>query len=185
MGNVKKLPFEQDEYMETELDPFNYENNFEDEKRRSILLSFLDGIEVTSTLDLGCGSGFVTKLLPGSKIVGIDSSATIIRHLKADYKNSPKFQFESRNIMTETIVDLGRFDLIVCTGTLYQHYLGDNFKIVHKKIIESLNPGGFLVSVHILEIPHKLPRQQLIEIDRYTYNYREYTHEIILQRKII
>jgi SAM-dependent methyltransferase len=55
-------------------DPWGYETNPDDIRRRSILLSELPRGQYQRVLDIGCGEGFVTHSLPGNEVLGIDVS---------------------------------------------------------------------------------------------------------------
>lgn len=179
-------PFTADEYGEAS-DPFGYENDPEDQKRLAILLGLIPEVKISRVLDLGCGNGFITSnILNADEVIGLDISQKAVDLANSRFKLQEKVNHVAfkRNILTESVDDLGKFDLIVATGTFYTHYLGFNHKLIEKKCNNLLNKMGFLISTHIMEIPNVVPSQNLIIIDRMIYNYKAYTHEILVQRKI-
>ena len=46
-------------------DPWGYESNPDDLKRKALLLSELPVKDYQRVLDIGCGHGFITRDLPG------------------------------------------------------------------------------------------------------------------------
>jgi len=79
---IEKLPWRQDmntlqDLQELEAwwvskDPWNYEENGDDEKRKGMLLYAIPRKEYRRVLDIGCGNGFITRHLPGREIIGVD-----------------------------------------------------------------------------------------------------------------
>lgn len=59
-------------------DPWQYEANPEDSKRKQVLLSELPKRTFNRVLDIGCGHGFVTRDLPGKEIIGVDISQAAV-----------------------------------------------------------------------------------------------------------
>ena len=69
-----------------------------------------------SILDVGCGSGKTTSILneiaqPGGFTLGLDLSEDRISYAKEHFGKRPGIDFQVRNF-TETIDDLGQFDII-------------------------------------------------------------------------
>ena len=179
-------PFMLDEYGE-DSDPFGYENNNEDQKRLAILLDVMPLSKFTRVLDLGCGNGFITSnILNADEVIGIDVSPKAVDLANSRFKTQGRINHVAikRNILTEEVDDLGKFDLIIATGVFYTHYLGFNHKIIEKKCNYLLNDMGFLISTHIREMSNVVPSQNFIMLDRLIYDYKTYTHEILVQRKI-
>lgn len=106
-------------------DPWNYENSLDDQKRTDILIHDQSYEHV---LDIGCGHGFITRNLPGKKIVGVDISALAIKQAKklGKSKNSQtKIQYIQGDLFSLTTqLPNNKFDLIVITGVLYPQYIG-------------------------------------------------------------
>ena len=154
-------------------DPWDYENNPDDLKRRSMLLSVLPEKKYSKVLDIGCGDGFLTVRLPGEEIIGVDISANAISHAK---KNGlPHIEYHRYSLFD--LPGLGwdqSFDLIVITGVLYPQYIGDSESLAYIIIDDLLQHGGHLVSCHIEEWYRA--RFPYITLKREYYPYREHTH---------
>ena len=160
-------------------DPWRYENCKDDLLRKDILLSELPPQKYSRVLDIGCGQGFVTRDLPGDRIIGVDISLEAIKHAK-QYEND-KISF-----LTASIFELNQllseiFDLIIITGVLYQHYLGNSLRLIYLVIDQLLSRNGILASVHIntwyqARFPYPL-------ISEYYYDYRSYIHRLEIYEK--
>ncbi len=91
-----------------------------------------------STLDLGCGTGFLRDYLPDSDYLGVDLNPRYIAAARA--KRGPCFQVWN----ALAVADLPRrFDRIVCIGLL--HHLDDEqVRTVLAGCRTRLDPGGEL-----------------------------------------
>lgn len=160
-------------------DPWQYNDNPEDKKRKLILLSQLPQREYKNVLDIGCGQGFITKDLPGRRVVGVDVSKNAIKYAK-------KIKKKGLSFITASIFDLNnifkqRFDLIVITGVLYRQYIGDSHNLIYLIIDNLLEKDGVLVSVHHDEwcqakFPYLMPKQSY-------YDYRDFVHRLEVYNK--
>lgn len=160
-------------------DPWGYESNPEDQRRRSILLSEIPGRAYRNVLDIGCGHGFITKALPGERITGVDISANALAHAKENA--SEKFTFIESDLFNLPNAVSGEFDLIVVTGVLYPQYIGKARSLVYQIVDNLLAKDGLLISVHIDEwytckFPYCL-------VETYCYNYREFLHRLEVYSK--
>jgi len=156
-------------------DPWGYETNAEDKKRKDILLSEIPIIDYQNVLDIGCGHGFISRDLPGKKITGVDISPQAISYAQ---KNNikPNIEYIESSIYTLDILKPRSFDLIIITGVLYTQYIGNSEFLIYEIINKLLDPKGILISVHIEDwYKAKFP---FLLINEYYYNYREYTHKI-------
>src|SRR5438270_10766137 len=63
-------------------DPWQYMTTKDDQNRKNILLSELPNKKYKNVLDIGCGQGFLTRDLPGEKVLGVDISQQAIAHAK-------------------------------------------------------------------------------------------------------
>jgi len=93
-------------------------------------------------LDIGCGIGGLTDQIHTkctAEVVGIDASDVAIQKARAAY---PWVRFEACNILTDSIADLGMFDLILMSEVLW--YVCDDLAGVMQKIKASLMDGGTL-----------------------------------------
>lgn len=165
-------------------DPWGYRQHPDDERRRLELLSVLPRRDYGRTLDIGCGNGFITFSLPGVEVVGIDISGKAIDWARSSAQGEAqpeRFRFECRSLFESETRALGRFDLIVITGVLYEQYIGRGVSVVRCLIDDLLVDGGALVSCHIREwcssrFPYTL-------LDTALYPYRDYTHQLEVFRK--
>lgn len=160
-------------------DPWGYIGNPDDERRRLELLSALPRRKFARCLDIGCGNGFVTGSLPGDRVVGIDISPKAIQwaqQISAEQGSADRIEFKCLSLLDPAISGLGKFDLIVVTGVLYEQYIGKAKSLVRIVIDEMLEDGGVIASCHIREWDHiRFPYTLL---DRLLYPYRGYTHHL-------
>jgi 2-polyprenyl-3-methyl-5-hydroxy-6-metoxy-1,4-benzoquinol methylase len=155
-------------------DPWGYETHPEDIKRKDILLSELPQKKYNNVLDIGCGHGFVTRDLPGKRVVGVDISHEAIKQAKT-------YETDRITFLQSSLFDLNRnlreqFDLIVITGVLYPQYVANAHNLVYHIIDKLLMDSGILVSVHI-DAWYKA-RFPYLQLNDYYYDYREYTHRL-------
>lgn len=164
-------------------DPWNYENNPDDLKRREMLISVLPDVQYQRVLDIGCGNGFVTEYLPGKEIIGIDVSANAINHARKRSKKLKHIKYYQGSLFDLPSLFEGKnFDLIVITGVLYPQYIAKSEKFVYTVIDDILQQGGYLVSCHIEEWYNC--RFPYITLQRKYYPYKQYTHilEVYLKK---
>lgn len=88
-------------------DPWGYTTNPEDEKRKRIILSYLEGT-YKKALDVGAGEGFITKDLPAKTIHALELSDTASNRLPSN--------------VTRVLKPTGKYDLVIATGVLYPQY---------------------------------------------------------------
>jgi SAM-dependent methyltransferase len=166
-------------------DPWAYENNPDDLRRRAELLALLPRSRPQRTLDIGCGDGFVTFALPGAQVVGIDLSENAIGLANSALQSrddKERFLFHSASIFDlANTFPANAFDLIVITGVLYPQYIGAAKSVVRLLIDHLLLPGGTLVCCHIAEWYQ--PFFWYTRIDQMVYPYRNYTHVLEVSRK--
>ena len=133
-------------------DPYNYEINPSDILRQKKLLKILPKLPYKRTLDLGCGNAFMTQILPGEKIIGIDPDAPSIAAAQKRALGD-RFEFFVSSIYDIHAADFGTFDLIVITGVLYTHFVGKGFSIITRLIDAMLNNDGVLAVCNISKHP--------------------------------
>lgn len=163
----------------SDADPWGYVGNSDDERRKVELLSALPRRRFERCLDIGCGNGFVTCSLPGDSILGIDISSKAIewaRQNSVKQGMADRVHFRNLSLLDPAITDLGRFDLIVVTGVLYEQYIGKAKSVVRTLIDDLLEEGGVIASCHIRTWSHM--RFPYTLLDRLLYPYREYTHHL-------
>ncbi|MHA1112453.1 MAG: class I SAM-dependent DNA methyltransferase [Promethearchaeota archaeon] len=119
---------------------FNYAEEF------SIFNSILEKHTplVTKLLELGCGSGSVTKyFMDKYECVGLDLSKDMVKIAKNTYPNGNFLQGDMRNL-PETMD--GQFDAVVSTGRSFTH-LTTNKDCLEccKSVYRVLKPGGIFI----------------------------------------
>lgn len=101
----------------------------------------LEGNE--AVLDIGCGDGKITAaiaaLLPRGHIIGIDSSAEMIRLARQRHSGS-RIAFEHRDV--RALADRERFDVVFSNAAL--HWVKDHLPVL-RRVRRSLKTGGRLV----------------------------------------
>lgn len=155
-------------------DPWGYDTNTEDQKRKNVLLSELPQRNYKNVLDVGCGQGFITKDLPGQNVTGVDISENAIKFARRFKKRGLEWKVSSIFDLNKTFKR--RFDLIIITGVLYSQYIGYSNTLVYLIIDKLLDDNGVLVSVHHDEycksrFPYLLSKQIF-------YDYRHFTHRL-------
>lgn len=117
------------------------------------LIAFLPNQRFGNALDLGCGLGVLSQMLAGraEHVLGMDISATAIRHARQRGAALTNLKFEQGNILRLPRSLAGKFDLVVVADVLY--YLSPLdmptlTSAVHQ-IADMLSPGGIcLVANH-------------------------------------
>jgi len=104
------------------------------------LLKLVELRHQIKVIDLGCGTGELTKrladYLPQSEVLGIDNSPIMLE--KAERFGQPGLRFELRTI--EKIS--GKWDLIFSNASI--HWVADHPSLI-TQLFKSLNPGGQIV----------------------------------------
>jgi 2-polyprenyl-3-methyl-5-hydroxy-6-metoxy-1,4-benzoquinol methylase len=169
-------PLKELEFFYANEDPWGYETNSDDIKRRNIILSEIPERNYDNVLDIGCGHGFVTRELPGKKITGIDISVNAITQAnsyQSKLNKTKQINFIQASIFDFDSHDYGIYDLIIITGVLYPQYIGQAKSIIYKIIDKHLATDGYLICCHINEW-YKL-RFPYLMLENYYFEYREYT----------
>ena len=177
----KIQPIDELESFHKKRDPWGYETNRSDQIRKEILLNELCDFKCSNILDIGCGQGFITKILKGNKVFGVDVSLEAIKYAKLNnsIKNIEYLQgsiFDLNNLFKSK-----SFDLIIITGVLYKQYLGDSSSLIYHIIDNLLMDKGRLITVHIDE--WKLCSFPYRKIKELKYPYREYIHNLEIYYK--
>ncbi|MGG5174989.1 class I SAM-dependent methyltransferase [Pseudarthrobacter sp. J1763] len=92
--------------------------------------------------DLGCGTGILTVTLsaPGRTVVGIDPAAAMLDRATS----RPNGASVEWRLGTSNLIDDGENDLILMTGNVAMHILGEGWHATLKDIARGLKPGGKL-----------------------------------------
>ena len=107
-----------------------------------IKLNQVSGLKV---LDAGCGTGEKSVLLAkyGAIVTGIDLSTSQIAHArKISKEQKVNINFQEKDLVSDSIEDLGKFDIIICTGVLHHT---SNPKLAFKKLSGQLKRNGIIV----------------------------------------
>jgi 2-polyprenyl-3-methyl-5-hydroxy-6-metoxy-1,4-benzoquinol methylase len=105
-------------------------------------------------LDAGCGTGEKSIFFAKNKaiVTGIDLSTGQLKVAKeVANKNKLNITFKQKDILNDSLKDLGLFDLIVCTGVL--HHTEDAYK-GFKQLLPILKRKGII----IIALYHKYSR---------------------------
>lgn len=146
-------------------DPWGYVDNPEDQYRKTMILDALSPhAPFKRALDIGCGEGFITVDLPAKEIEGIEISDNAAARLPKKVKRVTNPE--------------GLYDLIICTGMLYDQYDHHTFL---SWIRSHIKKGGIVLTCNIKDWEiNTLPSQnQIHEID---FSYRTYTQKLRVYR---
>jgi trans-aconitate methyltransferase len=104
------------------------------------LLELLDAKPGEHILDLGCGTGYLTRQIQslGADVTGIDSSAEMIRQAQ---ENFPEVKFGVANAANFYFAE--PFDAIFSNAVL--HWIKDQDSLI-KTVYDNLKPGGRFVA---------------------------------------
>jgi 2-polyprenyl-3-methyl-5-hydroxy-6-metoxy-1,4-benzoquinol methylase len=169
-------PLEELEKFYNDDDPWSYETNFDDIRRKNIILSEIPERKYENVLDIGCGHGFITRELPGKRIIGVDISTNAIAQANSNQnkgQNKKNIDFTQSSIFELNAHIFGVYDLIIITGVLYPQYIGEAKSLVYNIVDRFLADNGILVCSHINEW-YKL-RFPYLMLENYYFEYREYT----------
>lgn len=170
MSHSSKIqPYEEIESFYEKPDPWGYKTRPDDIVRRDIMLELIPKeINYVTTLDIGCGEGFITEELPGSFVTGVDISKNAI----ARAKGNERVSYQVKNI-NDWDIEERKYDLVTCSGVLYPHYITD---ATLQKIIKATNK--ILISCHAREVGKvEIP---LEPIDQKTFTYDGMVEDIFV-----
>jgi SAM-dependent methyltransferase len=105
-------------------DPWDIESSTYERIRCEHLLKMIAGQRYTRVLEIGCGAGFLTRLLAplADEIIALDISQTAIDHARALWAGPAVVDFRVANVMDYKPQVDGPWDLIVFSDTMC--YLG-------------------------------------------------------------
>jgi trans-aconitate methyltransferase len=104
------------------------------------LIPLLEPQPGESILDIGCGTGHLTKAIAetGAHVVGIDSSSSMIETARTTYPDLEFLVADARNLSFPT-----PFDAVFSNAAL--HWIPEAEKVIHS-IATALKPGGRFVA---------------------------------------
>ena len=139
-------------------DRWGYFSSEEDTKRLKKLLSILPK-KYHKAIDIGCGEGFVTRHLPADIISGMELSENAKMRLPAN--------------VIPVKEPIGKYDLVVSTGTLYQQY---DHEAMYKTIMDCASHHILIGGIKEWLINYDFGK----EIKTIEFPYREFTQKITL-----
>jgi SAM-dependent methyltransferase len=174
-----------DEYSDS-LDPWGYNTNPEDAVRKKWFEAYVGQTSRLRVIDLGIGTGYLTRDLPAKEFVGIDSSATAVDYLNSYWRlqGIEERRAIQGSVLDGTIAETGIFDLVIATGVFYEFYLGENSRLLNLNLANITRPGSELLAVHISDWRSFLPDHNWIQIDSWEYPYRDFIHDLRRFRRI-
>lgn len=140
-------------------DPWGYHDNVWDALRKDIIITTTRRYSTIggTTIDLGCGEGWITKDLPGA-LFGIeisDMAATRLHESITRIKEPSGFS---------------RYNMVLACGVLYEQY---DWRKFHSWIEKLAASGGHVITCNILEWErNELPKEKMVEVR--VFPYREY-----------
>ena len=162
-------------------DPYGYDANPSDAFRRKKLLAALPQYDYKRVLDFGCGNAFMTQILPGEKVIGIDPDAQSIDTARKRGLGE-RFEFFISSIYDIYPSRFGKFDLIVITGVLYIHFVGRGFSVITQVIDNILNNNGVLAVCNLSH--HKTMSFSYMPVLTDIYHYRTCMHRLDIYQKL-
>lgn len=93
--------------------------------------------------DLGCGTGILTVTLagPGRRVVGIDPAPVMLKRAAS----RPGGDAVEWALGTSERIETGASDLIIMSGNVAMHIIGDDWTQTLRDVARGLKPGGRLV----------------------------------------
>jgi 2-polyprenyl-3-methyl-5-hydroxy-6-metoxy-1,4-benzoquinol methylase len=173
-------PLDELEQIYQEDNSWHYETTPDDIRRKAILLSELPSRSYQTVLNIGCGSGFISRDLPGKSILGVDVSANAISQANSWLQKSPVVDKQIQ-FLQSSIFDLpncldSTYDLIVITGVLYPQYIGESKTLIYQIIDRLLKKDGILLNCHINDwLTARFP---YLLLESHFFSYGEYTQRL-------
>ncbi|WP_437817078.1 class I SAM-dependent methyltransferase [Sorangium sp. So ce1078] len=113
------------------------------------LTRVLGDVTGKSVLDVGCGTGIITRMLKqrgAGRVVGLDLSEGMLAVARAEEERSPLgIEYVRRDIADAGA--LGRFDLVTASYVLPHASSPEHLSAMCRGIYEALAPGGRFVAV--------------------------------------
>jgi predicted TPR repeat methyltransferase len=105
-------------------DPWDLESSVYERDRCAQLLKMVEGRRYGRVLEIGCGAGYLTRMLSAraDHIVALDISETAIERARSLSTGQTQFDFRVANVMNYKPQVDGPWDLVVFSDTIY--YLG-------------------------------------------------------------
>jgi len=151
-------------------DPWGYAASLYEAARREAVLAALPRRRYRSVLEVGCGEGYLTRLLAerADRVVGIDvsDSAVALARSSSPPANVRMVRGDLLGHALPPEARAGGFDLVVCTEVLYYCYrlpIGPACRVARDRLVGWLAWGGDLVVQHPHHYPFHRPFDRLCE----------------------
>jgi FkbM family methyltransferase len=108
--HLKLTPFDQKEYRRL--------IEARGETIQSVVKKLKPALGLSNALDAGCGVGFFSQTLAecGLRVCGFDGRAENVAEARRRF---PDLQFEQLDVQDRGVLQIGRFDLVLCFGLIY------------------------------------------------------------------
>jgi trans-aconitate 2-methyltransferase len=126
--------------------PTQYLKFADDRRRPAIDLIARISLDAPRTIvDLGCGAGNVTRLIaerwPGARVIGIDSSPSMLATARAASAGDPRFEWIEGDIASWSAHAGDSADLVFSNAAL--HWIDDHATLV-PRLLQAVAPRGVL-----------------------------------------
>lgn len=149
-------PFEEIERNYEQPDPWGYQTNEDDQKRKRTIIEVATFFgPYQRCLDIGAGEGWITKDYPAKELHGYE------------YSNNAAARFPET--VKRVVVPIGKYDLVCATGVMYGHY---NWPFFMQLIKDHSSKYVLVSSIDAWELPCVNDIGK--EIYRTQYDYREW-----------
>ena len=127
-------------------DPFGGEIFAYEQEKSAAVIKLLSGKQYRHILDIGCGSGMLTRMLAplGKAITAIDFSSEAINHAVSFPKSPSNIEYLCADLRTFTLTP--RYDLILCSEVLY-YLTPEELEDVARKMSEVFALGTEILTV--------------------------------------
>jgi 2-polyprenyl-3-methyl-5-hydroxy-6-metoxy-1,4-benzoquinol methylase len=131
-------------------DPWRYEDDGVSETRKSLILRLLPAAPVSSILEIGCASGWMTQDLckRAERVTAIDCSSVALSLAKERCSDCSNIEFAEIDLLTGSLE--GRYEVVICAGVL-NFFPRAAQAAIRDKIVETVQPGGLLLLEHLRE----------------------------------
>jgi peptidoglycan/xylan/chitin deacetylase (PgdA/CDA1 family)/SAM-dependent methyltransferase len=132
-------------------DPWRYTNEYERTKY-GLTLSLVPEERPATALEVGCAEGHFTKLLAPrvGRLTATDISAIAVERARRRCQSEDNVEFAQLDLVDDPLP--GRFDLVVCSETLY--FTGDRARLdaAAQKLAGAVLPGGHLITANAHQV---------------------------------
>jgi SAM-dependent methyltransferase len=152
------------------LDPWGYATSPYEAARRDAVIAALPRRRYRSVLEVGCGEGYMTRLLAerAERVVGLDISGSAVA-LARNSSPPANVRVVRADLLAPALppeAGAGSFDLVVCAEVLYYCYrlpIGPACRVARDRLVAWLDRGGALVLQHPSHYPLHRPFDRLCE----------------------